>query len=218
MTDLATLRSAVDSILIRDDIGAAVTDFRRHLRIAEAEITRVVRPATLHRLITLPMTAPSIDLPADFLEIVSLGVADNQPEMDYVTPDVFVRRSPQHDRSGQFYTIVGGGGVPSTDERMRLLVSGAPSPTTPTNVDLLYMARFPQLVNDTDTNWILLNHFDLFLYAVLRAAAEWIEEDELEAKYQNRFDRITRQMGINENRKRYAALGHVAFNSPRTIV
>jgi hypothetical protein len=218
MTDLATLRSAVDSILIRDDIGAAVTDFRRHLRIAEAEITRVVRPASMHRLITLVMTSPAIALPADFLEIVSIVANSNTPSMDYVTPDVFARRSPQLDSAEAYYTLIGGGGTPNTDERMQLLVSGSPSVSSPSEVNLVYMARFPQLVNDTDTNWILLNHFDLFLYATLRAAAEWIEEDELEAKYQNRFDRITMQMGINENRKRYAALGHVAFNSPRTVV
>ena len=80
------------------------------------------------------------------------------------------------------------------------------------------VSRFPALVNPTDTNWLLTNHYDIYLYAALRAASEYIQEDTLEDRYQAKYDRAIEQQNRHENRKRYGAMPKQAYGNPRGVV
>lgn len=218
MTDRATLQAAVDAWLIRDDIAADSTNFGLILKLAEAKISRVVRAAVMEKTATLTFTGRSEDLPADFLEARNPFVDDTVRRMDYLTPEALRRSSVwSTGRVGQFYTLEGGGGT-APDDRMQMTIAAPASVSTPLSVDVYYYARFPALTAPTDTNWLITNHFDIYLYATLRAAAEFIQEDALEDRYAGKFDRAVAELRVQENRRRFGAMPKHKSNFPRTIV
>lgn len=219
MTTLATLKTSVDSWLIRDDIAAATADFAVILLLAEAQIAREVRCGVQEQTVTLNFTGQSADLPANYLEPRNPFIDDSTRRIDYMTPEAIRRSSAwQNGRVGAFYTIEGGGGTPGTDDRMQVTIAGPASVTSPLDLDVNYYARFDPLTQDTDTNWLLTNHFDVYLYATLRAAAEYIQEDMLEDRYAGKLAGALESLTRHENRKRYGAMPKHASNSPRSIV
>lgn len=218
MTDLVTLKSSVDSWLIRDDVSVG-SDFPTILLLAEAKIARDIRCGVQEKTATLNFTGRSADLPADYLEPRNPFVDDSDRRIDYMTPEALRRSSAwTNGRVGAFYTIEGGGGTPGTDDRMQVTIAGPASATSPLSMDVNYYARFAGLVSDADTNWLLTNHFDVYLYATLRAAAEYIQEDMLEDRYAAKLAEVVEELTRHENRKRYGAMPKHASNSPRSIV
>lgn len=219
MTTLAQLKSSVDAWLIRDDVAVSGSDFGTILLIAEAQIAREVRCGVQEKTATLNFTGRSADLPADYLEPRNPFVDDSTRRLDYMTPEA-IRRSAswENGRAGGFYTIEGGGGTPGTDDRMQVTIAGPASVASPLSMDVNYYARFAALTSDPDTNWLLTNHFDVYLYATLRAAAEYIQEDVMEDRYERKFIGVVEAMNKHENRKRYGAMPKHASNSPRSIV
>jgi len=219
MTTLAALKTAVDSWLVRDDIAGATADFATIILLAESQIAREIRCGVQEKQTTLNFTGRSAALPANYLEPRNPFVDDPTRRMDYMTPEALRRSSAwQNGRVGAFYTIEGEASGTPPDDRMQMTIAGPASATSPLSVVVNYYARFDPLTQDTDTNWLLTNHFDIYLYAVLRAAAEYIQEDMLEDRYNAKFVGAVESLNIHENRKRYGAMPKHASNSPRSIV
>lgn len=219
MTTLATLQASVDAWLIRDDVAVTGTDWPVILLLAEAQIAREVRCGVQEQTTTLNFTGRSADLPANYLEVRNPFIDDTTRQIDYMTPKAIRQSSAwQNGRVGAFYTIEGGGGTPGTDDRMQVTIAGPASVASPLSMDVNYYARFDPLVNGGDTNWLLTNHFDVYLYATLRAAAEYIQEDVLEDRFSAKFIGAVESLNIHENRKRFGAMPKHASNSPRTVV
>ena len=219
MTTLATLKASVDSWLIRDDIVAATADFAVILLLAESQIAREVRCGVQEKQTTLNFTGRSAVLPANFLEVRNPFVDDPTRRMDYMTPEALRRSAAwQNGRVGKFYTIEGEASGTPPDDRMQVTIAGPASATSPLSVVINYYARFNALAQDADTNWLLTNHFDVYLYATLRAAAEYIQEDMLEDRYNAKYMSAVESLIRHENRKRYGAMPKHASNSPRSIV
>ncbi len=204
MTTFARLKRAVDSWLIRDDVAVDGEDFPEIMLIAESEISRDVRTIVQEKRAVLTFDGRAQDLPADFLELRNPFIDSQARKFEYQTPQAF-RESPSFatGRVGSFFTIEGGGGT-AGDERAQILIAGPASPSTTLDLEVLYWARFPALINDDDTNWLLTNHFDVYLYATLRAACEYIQEDMLEDRYLAKYERAIARQAKHENRKRFA--------------
>lgn len=218
MSTLGQLKISVDSWLIRDDVGVANTDFPQILLLAESDIARDIRCVVQEATAPIVFTGRSADLPADYLAERNPFIDDNVRKITYMTPKVLRESGPWvNGRVGAFYTIEGGGGT-SPDDRAVMTIASAASPTEPLTIDVNYWARFAALTSDPDTNWLLQNHYDVYLYATLRAASEFIQEDTLEDRYRDKYDRARDKMRVHENRKRYGASPKAANNSPRAII
>ena len=218
MTTLAALKTAVDSWLIRDDVAVG-SDFPTILLIAESEIARTIRCAVQEKQTTLNFTGRSAVLPSNYLEPRNPFVDDQTRRIDYMTPEALRRSSVwSTGRIGAFYTIEGEASGTPPDDRMQVTIAAPASATSPLTMVVNYYARFDALVNDPDTNWLLTNHFDVYLYATLRAAAEFLQEDVLEDRYAVKFMSAKEELARHENRKRYGAMPKHASNSPRTVV
>lgn len=219
MSTLGILKSSVDAWLIRDDVAVTGSDFPQILLLAESDIARDVRCVVQEKTVTLNFTGRSADLPADFLCERNPFIDDNVRKIAYMTPKAIREAGPwQNGRSGAFYTLEGGGGTPGTDDRVQMIIAAAASVADPLAIDVNYYARFPALTSDPDTNWLLTNHFDVYLYATLRAAAEYIQEDVLEDRYMGKYERAVAKLSTHENRKRFSAIPKQPYNSPRAIV
>ena len=199
----------------RDDVGSGDV-FNSLLRVAEAQIRRRVRTREQEVTTTLTASGREADLPTGFLRLRSLTLDSSQSRvMDYLPP-ARLRESPYWDNTGSFsnptpqaYTIEG----------ERLVLAPAPSEANPTDLFLTYVAAFAPLNDVDDTNWILQEAFDVYLWGVLAAVAIYLEDEELEVKYDERFDRSVRELLRSENRARTpSAAGLRVIGSPHEVV
>ena len=219
MTTLAQLKTSVDAWLARDDVAVSGSDFPQILLIAESNIARDVRCIVQEASTTLSFTGREVDLPADFLEVRNPFIDDNIRKFEYKTPQALREaRSWNDGRQGAFYTLEGSPDVSGSDDRVKMVIASEASASSPLDVDVNYYRRFPALVNDTDTNWLIQNHFDIYLYATLRASAEYIQEDTLEDRYQGKYDLAIERQQKHENRKRYTAVPKQSYGNPRGVV
>jgi hypothetical protein len=221
MTTLAQLKTSVDAWLIRDDVAVSGTDWPQILLNTESEIALEYRYAVQESTTTLNFTGQSADLPADYLEARNPFIDDNIRRFEYKTPHA-IRQSKEwvNGGVGMSYTIEGGSKALTGpgDDRIQMTIAGPASVSNPLNVLVYYYARFPALVNDTDTNWLLINHFNVYLFEALNQAAIYIQEIELAMKYMEYCIDLRNRMAKNENRKRYGAVPKQSYGSPRTIV
>ncbi len=221
MTTLSQLKTSVDSWLVRDDVAVSGADFPQIMLIAESYIAREIRCLVQETQTTLNFTGRSADLPADFLEVRNPFIDDDVRRFEYATPQAIRESSAWNDgRVGAFYTLEGGSKdlTGTGDDRVQMTIASPASSSSPLDVLVNYYRKFPALVNDTDTNWLIINHYDVYLYAALRASCEYIQEDVLEDRYANKFMEIKEQMNRHENRKRWAAVPKQSYGNPRSVI
>lgn len=221
MSSISQLQVSVDSWLARDDVAVVGTDFPQILLIAESNISRNYRFAIQEAQTTVNITGQSADLPADFLEVRNPFIDDNKLNIQYKTPKAirstraWINGSP----GGSFYTLEGNGGV-APDNRMQITIAGPGTVSDPVDIVLNYYARIAALDTTvpTDTNWLIQNHYDVYLYETLAAACNYIQESELEQKYLGECFRLRDELRKHENRKRWGAEPKVAYGNPRMII
>ena len=218
MTTLAQLKTSVDSWLARDDVAVSGSDFAQILLVAESQIATDVRLVIQETSASLVFTGREADLPADFLEVRNPFIDDTVRKFEYKTPQALREGANwSTGRVGSFYTLEGNPTV-ATDARVKMVISAPATVAAPLTVDVNYIARLPALVNDPDTNWLLTNHYDCYLYAVLRAAAEYVDDHVLEDRYQAKYDRVIDKIRTHENRKRYGAMPKQSYGTPRAVI
>ncbi len=218
MSTLGQLKISVDEWLIRDDVAVSGTDFPQILLLAESDIARDVRTVVQEQSVTLNFTGRSADLPYNYIGLRHIFIDDNIRKTEYRTAEVIRESSAWNDgRVGSFYTIEGGSQT-AGDERVAITIAGPASASDPLDMEVLYWARFAALVDDADTNWLLENHYDVYLYATLRASCEYIQEDTLEDRYAGKYERAVAKLTQHENRKRFGAQPKQSYGSPRAVI
>ena len=162
MTTYATLKSDIAGWLLRDDLTAAIPSF---VRLAEASIRRDLRIRQMLRTYTLTLSAQSQALPEDFMELERIVLDSTTSSLSYLPPSALFANSA-YTESGdpQYYTIEGDYLITAPD-------------ATGSDVMLCYYKAYSSLTNDSDTNWLLTNAYDVYLYGSLSHAAPYIKED-----------------------------------------
>lgn len=217
MTTFAKLKTAVDNWLMRDDISVNTEDFEVIMLLAESDIARDVICLMQETSASLVFTGRYADLPENFLEIRNPFIDDKVYDVDYLTPKALRQSSSWNSgRKGKFYTVEGGGGEVG-DERLRMVIAAPGSASDPVTIEINYYARFAPLVNDADTNWLLRNHFDVYMYAVMKNACDYIHEFGLAEKYEKKYITAKNKQALHENRKRFTAMPKQSAGS-RTVV
>jgi hypothetical protein len=224
MTTISQLQVSVDSWLVRNDVAVTGSDFNQILLIAESSIARNYRFLVQEVTTTLTFTGRSEDLPADFLEVRNPFIDDNIRKFEYQTPQAIRENSAwANGRAGAFYTLEGSEDTvnnPAVDDRVKMTIAGPASASSPLSVDVNYYRRFPALDTGTptDSNWLLTQHYDVYLYETLHAAAVYLQERELAADYLGLCQGLRNEFKLQENRKRFAAVPKQAYANPRGVV
>lgn len=215
MTTRQELLDDVDTYLARDDLTGGA-DATTYLRIAEAKIRRRVRTTDREVTTQLSATGRTVALPSDYLSLRSISLDSALDRtIDYLTPER-IREAPIWNNSGggltdntaQAYTIEGG----------NLVFAPAPTAEAPVTFDIVYNASYAPLVNASDTNTLLTNNYDIYLFAVLFEAASYLQDIELAAAYNSRFEAAITELERSERRKRYSGSALFRTGSPRRVV
>ena len=183
-----TLKADVASFVQRDDVTAIIPTW---VRYATAQFSRVLRVPQMETRDVRTLADEFASLPSDFLEIISIQ-RDDEEELRYIARPAFASYAAQDIQPDPpVYTV--------EDYQLRFLP--APSVTVPLTVTILTYERLPELVDDADTNWLLDEHPDLYLWGSLLFARAWLHDDERLARIKPLYDE---QLAILARRKVHA--------------
>jgi hypothetical protein len=164
LTTYAELKTAVASWLNRSDLTASIPDF---IRLAEADIRRDVRVQAMESVATGTLTGETLAHPTGFIEARRLTVAGYVYE--YRMPADY-SEAVRVTADDKIYTIVGSNFY---------ILNGASGDA----YTLTYAAAFTGFSADADTNWLLLNAPDTYLFGALRYAAIFMADDGAMTRY-----------------------------------
>lgn len=201
MTTRAELFTAVRNWTRRTTDTELDVELPRILRNVEARFAREIIHSSMTRVETLNVTGRSATLPSTCLQLRSVSLVQatlGRRTLDNVTPEV-LREGPYWNGSGEprQYAV----------ENRELYVAPAASEDDGVDLDISYYARFPALTAEGDTNYLLTNYFDLYLYAMLSETMAFVQDIEAGTEYEARYVDVRREL-INQDMT-YRASGSV---------
>ena len=157
LNNFANLKSSIANWLGRTDLTNEINDF---VALAEQDFNSKLANNGYNKMInlsTLSVDAEIEDLPTGFLGVASIYVdSSNKSPLQYATPEqAFNMYGSSVTGKPEVYTII--------NDKMHFY----PMPDSTYSVKLYYYKKFDVLTNDTDTNDILTNHSDIYLYGSL---------------------------------------------------
>jgi len=166
ITNYGTLKTAIADTLNRDDLTSVIPQF---VSLAQAQFNRKIRS---HRQITrgsLTIDAQFEALPADWLETIRITMDANPIRvLTQISMDDLTRYRTAIDNT--------------TDAPVYFAHNGTdielfPTPSTSYTGEITYYAKVTALSADADTNWLLTNNPDVYLYGSLVHTAPYLKDD-----------------------------------------
>jgi len=180
------LRQAIARWLHRTDLDATIPEF---VRLFHAFANRTLRLQAMRAAELIEVAEGRASLPADYLEMVS-------PRSGGVGLSFGDDRNP-----------IGAGGY-GFDGNTLLLdhrFNGA--------ISISYYRRFPALVDNTDTNWLLTNAPDAYLFGALTEAEPFIVNDARMPMWKARRDEALAAVVLMDERARFSG-GTLQIGNP----
>jgi hypothetical protein len=165
----AELKTAVANWLHRSDLTTQIPDF---IALCEADVRRDLRVREMEDSTSVALTSTELALPTGFLEARQVTLKDIV--VDYVLPQQF---TPISDDTTYQYTVKGTNFV---------------FQTTSGTVKVDFYKGFAAFSADGDTNWLLTNHPDAYLFGSLAWACTYTQDDPMphRAAYQAAIARV----------------------------
>lgn len=186
ITTYAQLKSSIADWLNRDDLTSVIPSF---ISLAEAEVSRDLRHWLQEKRVTTALNEEYEYLPDDWLETISLRLSRGDELSVISQSEMAEYKEGTSDVSGtpKYYCISAG--------QMEFY----PVPDGSYDITLTYHARIPAMVNDTDTNWLLTNQPDIMLYASLKHAAPYLDDDRRLGVWKQLYDQAIQRLEVNSN-------------------
>lgn len=192
------LKSAVEDWLLRDDLGDTVEDF---IHNAEQALNRDRRVRRIIRQ-TFSVDSESESLPSGFVELEALyhDGPTYHNRIEIVSPDMLSevkrRRDGGHDDTDGVPThasIIGG-------DTLRF----APTPDDEYDLQLVWWEGVPHLSDSKQTNWLIDDHSDIYLYASLVESAPYLHDEERLPMWRSELDKRIQDMHVDNERQQYS--------------
>ena len=153
------LKTAVANWLHRTDLTDRIPEF---VALCESDLRRDLRLREMEASTSVALTSTTLAIPTGFVEARRVMVAD--VVHDYVQPGYF---NPLREETTYQYTVKGTNFV--------FQVSSG-------TAQIDYYAAFAALSGASDTNWLLTNHPDAYLFGSLSWACTYIQKDPSQAR------------------------------------
>lgn len=188
----AELKTAVANWLPRDNLTARIPEF---ISIGEKSVFRTLRIRQMEKRTTATFSTEYYDVPTNLIEIrsIKLNTTPNVTTLEYLTPDQ-MDQFLANERTGPpfYYTIIG--------EEFRF----KPAPDQAYTAEIAYFARFQYLSGDNDTNWLLTNAPDIYLYSAMLAAEPFLDNDKETAKWEKFLGKAIFEINKQDRKARYS--------------
>ena len=166
ITNYGTLKTAIADTLNRDDMTSVIPQF---VSLAQAQFNRKIRSFRQITRGSLTIDAQFEALPADWLETIRITMDANPIRvLTQISMDDLTRYRTAIDNT--------------TDAPVYFAHNGTdielfPTPSTSYTGEISYYAKVTALSADGDTNWLLTNHPDVYLYGSLVHTAPYLKDD-----------------------------------------
>lgn len=185
------LVSEVGEWLNRTDLNARIPGF---IRLCEARLNRLLRTPDMETSALLSATTEATILPLDFLAMRSLAIegSPDRPLKGFAPNAV-----PQ--------SYNGSAGIPVgyyVSNRTLYLV---PPPADTTTLSMLYFAKLPALTESAVTNWLLVDHPDIYLYGTLVEASAFIDDPARVQQWKAAYDEAIGELISAGTKARYGS-------------
>jgi len=168
ITNYGELKSAVGDFLNRSDLTSVIPTF---IDFAEAEFNRVLRIRQMVARAEAVIDTRFSAVPSDFIEAKDLVIVTGTPvtPLQFVTQQEMAQiRNEELTAAGKplYFSVVGG------------QFEICPTPDDEYTLEMSYFAKIDALTDDADTNWLLTDYPDLYLYTSLMHSAPYLKDDE----------------------------------------
>lgn len=197
------IRQQLSGLLNRND--ATEAQLNVFIDQAVARIQRTLRVPSMEKvqIYTIGSEAPEmLTLPNDFLQLKHLYTSTGT--IDYTDLGTFIKTADAPGNTPQIYTRV----------QASLLVK--PTPPQASTITMIYYGEIPDLVEDTDTNFVTEIASDLLVYGALTFAADFFIDDRKDSFEQiavRIFNEVQDQAYAMEFAQEGMAISN-SFNSP----
>jgi len=178
LSSLSDLYSSIYSWTARTDLTAVAPDC---VKLAESHIRKRVRTRSQLNSASGSLTGNTAPLPNDFLEVRQFLVDDKVlqyvPEEVYGMLQEFATDAVNYTLDGDSIKVAGGG-------------------TSTYRLD--YYSQLTALSAGTDTNWLLTNAPDVYLWASLAEAYDYLQDDSRLQKAIARRDGAISELNLGE--------------------
>ena len=180
----ADLKTAIADYLANGSATASIPSF---VRLAESVIRRDVRVQAMESKATGALASGVLTLPAGFVDARRLEVGGRVH--DYVNAEQYAEMEDAGSQA-RVFTRVG--------NTIEVLNGGNGS------YELLHYAAFPALSADSDTNWLLTNASDVYLFKSLMFAAVFLKDVEAAQAYEGLYQGAKDAVNALENTNKYS--------------
>lgn len=184
----AQLQADIASFLNRQDLTDQIPVF---IRLTENRINRNIRTREMEYRVTAQIDKQFSTLPTDFLEMRNIQVNSNPvTALEYVTPQEADRlRAERISGKPRFFSVVG--------NRLEMI----PVPSENIVVEMVYYQRVPTLGGVVTGNWLLENHYDIYLYGALTQGALYLKDDP--TSWATLFDSALDELSLYDERSQF---------------
>jgi len=182
----ANLKTAIATWLSRADQTSNIPDF---ITLAHDKLMRTLRTREMETIDTaMSISAETNTVPTLWLETRNIVITSTAPryELAFVTPEQLItKNSSAATGIPKWFSVVGGN------------FQFAPIPDVTYTATHIYYTSLAQMSADSDHNWILDSHPDLYLYGALLESVSLIQDDPRIALWQQRYDRAFAEASRN---------------------
>jgi hypothetical protein len=183
LTNYATLSLAIADWLNRSDLTVVIPDF---ISLCEAEMKRRLRRTSV--LDTITIDDESVTPPADMAELRSIRLVSDLPSLDLpmrlMTPEMLAERKAR---------TAGVAGRPDAVAYIAGELVFAPEPDQDYTAEIVYFQQLTPLTG-VETNPILDEAPDAYLYGSLLQAEPYLEHDDRIPVWREKFDAAIEQL------------------------
>lgn len=208
IANYAELVAAVQDYFDRDDLLAEIPLF---IKLAEANLDRTLRSASLFERATTSLNEEYEDLPPDFASMLRLYITNTTPryELQAMSPTSLVREYPASSAGRpRAYAIVG----------KQLQFAPVPNDNDGLTIELVYYRTVSSMaLSSINTqNIVLTTSPDIYLFGVLAEAAIFFQDDAASERFVALREAAIRR--ANEAGDEGQAAGVLQMNHGREIV
>ena len=189
----STLQTAVANWLDRSDLTDRIPEF---ISLAEATFNRVLRLRAMETTVAdaTPSGSKEDALPSGYLQMREIHLATTPVvSLAYITPEIMYRiRAGSTSGKPNSYTIVGDN------------ILFGPTPDGAYDYSITYYKAFDALGDDAQTNWLVLNAPDLYLYGTLLQAEPFLMNDERVPLWERGVRQIINDLQQQDDKDRYS--------------
>lgn len=173
------LKEALATLLNRTDLTNYIPDW---ITMAESTLNRRIEATNMVVTSTISITGTTYALPEGFSGVQSFWLdVDQGKPLEYVTQDIFDNITDTPGQPG-FYTVSGDN------------FYFAPPPSGTFTARLRYKKNLTALSETNQTNWLLVEHPDLYLYGAALHSAPFLNDDPRIVMWQGKFDSLVEEL------------------------